>query len=152
MDNVGHQSLPSFVFAPYLVSVDWCLLSTFSGLEFTGCEICHPEGVEKSLFSSKTVLRKAIVVHTSSMLCTPITPGGDEMFPSAARCYLQRTRRRHCAFPSSHWQQRNGPVCCGMTLYTISVLQCIVTGEGKPRNFPFILGDLHHPHVIDRVK
>jgi len=52
---------------------------------------------------------KAIIDHTSLVLCTPITP----------------------------WQWRNGPVCCWMTLFAASTLQCIVNGEENCRNCPF---------------
>jgi len=44
---------------------------------------------------------KAITDHTSPMLCTPITL----------------------------WQRWNGPVCCWITLFAASALQCIVNGD-----------------------
>ena len=34
-------------------------------------------------------------------------------------------------------QRRNGPVCCWMTLFAASTLQCIVNGEENCRNCPF---------------
>jgi len=58
---------------------------------------------------AKLLCNKAIVDHTSPALCTPITPGGEEMVRSAAAWrYLQQTRYnalpigrnpQNCPFP-----------------------------------------------------
>jgi len=49
-----------------------------------------------------------------------------------------------CALPSiTLWQRWNSPICCCMTLFAASALQCIANGEENPPKLPLPLGFCH---------
>jgi len=104
-------------------------------------------------------------------LCTPVTPGGDGMIPSAARRYLQRTRYSALSVwitfysrynnsrnnnnkaivdltsppvctPITPWRRQNDPFCC-VTLFAAGALQCVVSEEENPQNWLLPFGFRH---------